>query len=86
MMELADVCLMFGEYFLFQKSKLSLACMYLIIRIETERRQQGDGGRSKESLFKVYHRLFMKKASPIFKDPFRVNEIFNAFLTEVCEF
>jgi hypothetical protein len=28
----------------------------------------------------------MKKASPIFKDPFRVNEIFNSFLTEICEF
>lgn len=28
----------------------------------------------------------MKKASPIFKDPFRINELFNGFLTELCEF
>ena len=28
----------------------------------------------------------MKKASPIFKDPFRVNQLFNVFLTELCEF
>jgi hypothetical protein len=42
MMELADVCLMFGEYTMFQKSKLSLACIYLIIRIEAEKMQQND--------------------------------------------
>jgi hypothetical protein len=39
MMELADVCLMFGEYTMFEKSKLSLACIYLVIRIEAEKMQ-----------------------------------------------
>jgi hypothetical protein len=60
--------------------------MYLTIRIEAELAQQSPAEKSEENLFKVYHRLFMKRASPIFKDPFRVNEVFNAFLVEVCEF
>lgn len=34
----------------------------------------------------MYHKLFLKKASPIFKDPYRINEVFNTFLAEMCEF
>lgn len=83
-MELADVCLMFGDYVVFPKCKLSLACIYLVVRIESEKGRQKES--QGEDLFKVYHKLFMKKASPIFKDPFRMNEIYNCFLTEICEF
>ena len=34
----------------------------------------------------MYHLEFTKKASPIFRDPFRINELYNVFLTELCDF
>lgn len=81
-MELADVTLMFSEYSLFHKSKLALACLYLVVRIEWERKFREIN--EDEDLFKIFHKLFLKKASPIFKDPFRVNQVFNSFLVEMC--
>lgn len=34
-----------------------------------------------ETLFSIFKKLFMKKATPIFKDPLNFNETFNCFLT-----
>jgi hypothetical protein len=64
-------------------TKLSLAVLYLVTRVQTEATITKEDSASTYSTFSLG---FTRKASPIFRDRLCFNEVFNEFVVEVCEF
>jgi hypothetical protein len=77
MMQLTDVMIMHPCHRKYSFSELSLAILYLVVRVETESLRSCQ---ESKSVFEDFHRGFSRKATPIFNDPYNFNATFNEFV------
>lgn len=73
-MQLTDAIIMHPCHRKYNFSELSLAILYLVLRIETECLKSCQ---ESKYLFERFHKGFSCRATPIFNDPYNFNATFN---------
>jgi hypothetical protein len=74
-LHIIDAAVFNPDVYLFDKGKLVLSALYLVLRIEIETIISGDN-----LTYKTYHEKYKKGTNPIFLDKYGFNELFSEFL------